>query len=407
MVIRRALLAVLAMSTLLVSSACGDVALPVFGYAEGPRAGGGLVVEGAQEQRDPAVAIDGQDIVLVWSEPGIAARDGNVRVARVRPGDEVVTGKSVLDRSVYDLQLWRRPTDWLMAWQQGARTSMLSLTVELEALDVQTIRTGNSSSDFRAVRDGDAMLGVWTTSLDNDFDVWAGVLGDDNLLRSGSERTLTPGPMHEHAPALAQVGTSPLVVWLRFVGANYDYDIAGRWLIADEPSFSLELERSQRNLATVGGQAVALVVWWDVLTGWLVGTRARPDGSLVDRMPVPLWPGRSSRAALAAVPGGFVIVGHGLRDGVPTLRLLHLDEAAPIEPERAVWLAGGQVGDSDDRPAIALDAEGRGMVAFTFGVPTSTVVRARRIALGALGGACRAARDCLTSRCVSGQCAEE
>jgi hypothetical protein len=388
--------------------ACGDVGLTVFEPAEGPRPGGGVVVEGAVHQGSPALALDGDDTILVWAEPTPTGRDAHVRAARVRPSDEVVRGKSVLDRSVYDLRLWARPADWLLSWQEGSRASLLSLTRELDAFDRQSVPSGSSSSDLRAVRDGDAMYAVWTANVDNDYDVWGGRVGDDNVVRADTAGTLTPGRTYEYAPAIAQVGGRNLVVWLRFgTRVNYNYDIAGRWLTEGEPSFYLELDRNQSNLVAVGGQAVALVLWWDALTGGLVATRARPDGSMVDRAPVPLWPTATPRAAAVAVPGGFVIVGHGLRDGVPTLRLLHLDEAARIEPERAVWLAGGQVGDSDDRPALALDTEGRGMVAFTYAVPTSTVVRARRIALGALGEACRAARDCLTSRCVSGQCAEE
>ena len=164
--------------------ACGDVGLTVFEPAEGPRPGGGVVVEGAVHQGSPALALDGDDTILVWAEPTPTGRDAHVRAARVRPSDEVVRGKSVLDRSVYDLRLWARPADWLLSWQEGSRASLLSLTRELDAFDRQSVPSGSSSSDLRAVRDGDAMYAVWTANVDNDYDVWGGRVGDDNVVRA-------------------------------------------------------------------------------------------------------------------------------------------------------------------------------------------------------------------------------
>lgn len=385
-------------------SGCGELGVTVFEPTPGPRPGGGVVALGGMEQRHPALAVMGPDYLLSWSEPEPSPV---VRAARVRPADEEVRGEEISDRAVSDVHLWPRATDWLLTAQGGSRVMLLSVTSDLEGFDQRAVGSANSSADLRAVPEGDALYGVWTANLDNDYDVWGGLIDPDNTVRAGSDATLTPGRNYEYAPEVARVGDTKLLVWLKFSSmVNYNYDINGRWLDATGASFVLPAEGDQREIVSAGGRTVALIVWWDSLSGGLVATRARPDGTLVERRPVNLWPSAGRRAAIAAIDGGFLIVGPGLKDGVPNLRLLMVDEASKIEPERAVWLAGGELGTNLDRPAVAVRSDGTGLISFAQGTATSTVILSRRFALRPLASACRAARECLSSRCVSGLCSE-
>lgn len=404
----RALLGARARSVLsaaaLLLSGCGELGVTVFEPLPGPRPGGGVTALGAMEQRYPALAVMGPDYLLTWSEPEPAPA---VRAARVRPADEEVQGEMIAERSVSDVHLWPRASDWLLSAQGGSRVMLLSVTSDLEGFDERAVHSANSSADLRTVPEGDALYGVWTANVDNDYDVWGGLIDPDNTLRAGTDATLTPGRNYEYAPEVARVGGSKLLIWLKFSSmVNYNYDINGRWLDATGASFVLPAEGDQRDIVSAGGSAVALIVWWDSVSQGLVATRARPDGTLVERRPVSLWPSAGRRAAIAVIEGGFLIVGPGLRDGVPTLRLLIVDESSRIEPERAVWLAGGELGTNLDRPAVAVRSDGTGLISFAQGTATSTVIHSRRFALRPLASACRAARECLSSRCVSGLCSE-
>ncbi|MFO0724524.1 MAG: hypothetical protein U1E65_12115 [Myxococcota bacterium] len=389
---------------LLLLFACGDRGVSVFVPADGPRPGGGVSVMGGLEQRSPALSWMGDGALLAWSERGLTP---TLNVARIGPEDTVVSGMVIQEGEVSDVHLWPRPgADWLLSLQQTSRVGLWSITTDLEGFDHRGIGSANSSAGMRAIRFGGATYAAWTGNANNDYDVWGGFIDDDNRVRAGTDGSLTPGNNYEYAPALAQVGDQRLLVWERFSSmVNYNYDVTGRWLDGSMAGFELPAVGNQDAIVAVGGESVALIVWHDTESG-LVATRARPDGTLVERAPVKLWPSRGARAAVAAVPGGFLIAGPGLRDGVTALRLLMVDETSRIEPDRAVWLAEGELGNTDDGPALIVGSDGRGLIAFAHGTGTSTAIDCRRIALRPPPMSCRRAAECLTSRCVSGQCAE-
>lgn len=150
-----------------------------------------VVSAGPGQERDPAVASDGHDFLVTWTDAGIQSSD--VLAARVSGAGEVLDGDGVALASVPSTQ-----TDSAVAW------------------------------------DGDHYLVAWSDFRNGEHADVLGARVSAAGTIDGPELTIAAGPEHDMRPSLTRSGTGAYVVWHEEpterpeVGASPPWSVFGR-----------------------------------------------------------------------------------------------------------------------------------------------------------------------------------
>jgi hypothetical protein len=290
------------------------------------------IARALNSQQNPAVAFDGTNYFVVWSD-GRRGSGVDIYGARVSPAGSVLdaTGRVVANSSVFTLVMDTPAiafdgTNYLVVWEErlgfstasnlmGTRVSPAG--VQVGSAFIVSNATGNQSAPALAF-DGTNYLAVWQddrTSGQND--IYAARVSPAGNVLDVSGIAVGSTPESQLNPTVAFNGLSYLVVWEDYRNLATSADLYGARLTpagtVQDPSglpiVRTAANQSQPSLARVGSQY--LLAWHDLRADNLDVYAARVDGagSSLDGtgVPVKVAPGNQSSVAVAANGTGSLV----------------------------------------------------------------------------------------------------
>ncbi|MEO0050208.1 MAG: hypothetical protein ABIK42_03615, partial [candidate division WOR-3 bacterium] len=333
-------------------------------------------------QFNPAIAFDGLNYLVVWND----GRNGSYYVtdiygARVTPAGEVLDSAGIVIAVAEDNQ--RDPaiafdgTNFLIVWGDGRNNVQYydiygaRVTPAGEVLDSGGIRISNAERDeFKpaVVFDGMNYFVVWSDCRNGSYyDIYGCRVSPSGEVLEPSGIAISRAPNDQFSPAVAFDGNNIFVMW-EDGRSNNDYpDIYGcrvtrKGIVLDTWGIAVSIapERQESPAITFGGMN-CLVVWSDKRSGVfeydIFGTMVTKEGLIVNPTGIPM--------ATAAHPQATPVVGF---DGVNYL-VIWADErkgnsdiyGARVTPQGVVldpegFSISAAVEDQRD-PAVAFDGE--------------------------------------------------
>lgn len=354
------------------------------------------VVENAQT--DPAVATDGTNYLVVWSDPrdGVETEVFGARVSRTG----AVLDPSGLDLGVGTLSDESRPavawsgSRYLVVWEgydAGAGTSSIGgVPVTADGTVLEPLLIAGAQGDAVAPRvaaAGGTFLVVWQDLRSGaDYDIFgARVSGAGTLLDPGG-LPLSTAIGDQVEPAVAG-GASFLVAWSDARTGSADIRAArvarsgalldgpastGGFVISDAPS------EQARPALSFGGSSY-FVAWEDGRggTGDIYGTRVSGSGVVASPggRPISEADGDQTRPAIAFHGGGFLVAWEDRRaGGVAELFAARLTTQGALQDPDGFLVASGDT--AAQAPAVAA-LPGQVLCAYHRFVPSFATVRVR------------------------------
>lgn len=278
------------------------------------------------DQVDPAVAWNGREYLVVWSD----ARDSKRHIygARVTPGGEVIEKQGILLSGTTGTQTYPRVASdgsgWLVVWQDIRSTSpdIYGCKVSAEAVPSKTygISTRQDNEETPDVTwNGSYFLVVWRDYrgiATVDTDIYGcrvaknGIRLAGDIIISCNSTGLAGTPGTQRSPRVCAMGTSYVVVWEDCRnGANsdvYGARIASNGAVVDKGGLLISAAEGDQELPSVSyGGSRLLAVWRNRSNRAITGARIETNGTVLD-------PGGISISAAMAGSHGATVVG---RDG--------------------------------------------------------------------------------------------
>jgi hypothetical protein len=269
----------------------------------------GIAISTAEaNQTWPAVASDGTDVLVTWTEDGLPDRE-DLRFARVDAAGVV------LDPSGVALRAGGGPgdvafdgTDYLVASARGARVSPAGQVLDPDGIQIAT--AGNAQRQVDMASDGQNTFAVWHDDRFADGGlsygpyaggrIYGGRLGPDGEILDGTGIAISTGPevpdttiLEHRNPAVAFDGTDYLVVWTDEAGDGSRIG-AARVSTAGQVLDRFEVASSEfyglQNPAVSFGGGVFLVAWEQVrgMDTTIRGARVSPAGTVLDPVTFPI-----------------------------------------------------------------------------------------------------------------------
>ena len=307
-----------------------------------------VVSAATSAQTAPAVAFDGTNFLVVWSD----GRDGSIWGARVAPSGQVLgTVAFPIARgpgSHLDPAVAFDGHTFLVVWEarDGGDADIGSVRVSTSGSVLGPVRLLASSAgdevDPAVASDGVAWLVVWSTPQHPEI-VGARV---DATGRRGPQLTICDQG-HPQAPAVASGPTGSLVVWqdTRMVGHGdvFGARVSTGGAVLDPDGIAIATGGNSRFEPVVArGSSDFLVAWTEVVGVFhtvVTGTRVRPSGVVRD-------------------PGGVPYVSTIMTQAHPTISF-----------DGTSWLVGFESGPNDGHDISAVRVGGSGR-------PVGSVARA-------------------------------
>lgn len=273
-------------------------------------------------QSGPAIAFDGTNYLVTWTDTPTVTGDGDIHGARVtpsgavldKPGFAVATVKGGQGRQSMAFD----GTNYLVAWQDGRIFGNYDVYAARVAKDGSVVDTtpfsiAEGAADQRApgvAFDGTDFLVSWeSVPKGAPWDVEAARVGTDGKVADMPAIPLASWPGSQGNPAVGFGGGSFLVTWASTPDASlaFFFDIygarvspAGALLDTTAPLVS-NAANQERHPAAANGAGSTLVVWQDLRApSWdIYGIRLGPSGAPID--PAPLVVAGGPQAEVAPV----------------------------------------------------------------------------------------------------------
>ncbi|WP_224241656.1 Ig-like domain-containing protein [Hyalangium gracile] len=275
-------------------------------------------------QQAPAVAFDGTNYLVVWSD-GRRGSGNDIYGARVSPAGSVLepSGLPLATSTVFTLQM-RAPAvafdgmNYLVVWEE--KTGFNGLT-NLNGLRVSpagtplgspllvSSATGNQLAPALAF-DGTNFLAVWQDERAGQGDIYGARISSAGTLLDSTGIAISTTPQLQANPTVEFNGTSYLVVWEDYRNASTGTDLFGARVAlngtvldsAGLPLFALASNQTQPALTRQGTQY--LLAWQDLRSGSndVYAARLNSAGVVQDAAGLPLMvaPGEQSTVAVAS-----------------------------------------------------------------------------------------------------------
>ena len=318
---------------------------------DGPPATGGIILStGPSEQRVPAVAFDGTNYFVVWSDFRSGAVDPDLEVfavpdlfgARVSPTGSILDPRGIviatgitsamdtihgpLDRA----RLGFDGTNYLVVWTTyNGGTAGARVTTAGEVLDPVPIQIGDGGFFPDVAFNGTNYLVVWLQT-DSPFFIRGARVSTAGDVLDPFEIDIGVGGINIFGPGptVASDGSNFLVVWNRRISSsNYDIfgaRVTGGGSLLDGPpddtgGIPISTAPNSQNSPKVAFDGTRyLVAWGDTRVDFasdLYGARVSTNGSLLDGPPdtggIPISTTEGGAQGIAA-NGPFLVVGSGL-----------------------------------------------------------------------------------------------
>ncbi|MCO5169720.1 MAG: hypothetical protein M9894_25560 [Planctomycetes bacterium] len=341
---------------------------------------------GGQPDR-AALAFDGTNFLVVWDEdrnvnspPPSSLRD--TFAARVSQSMTVLDPLGVLLSTVVtnaqtDAAVAHDGTDYLIVWSDtrgpsktivGVRVSRTGAVRDPSGLVLGSLGALSDQARPAAAWNGSRYLVVWEgyASGSASFDVEGALVAPDG---TGAGVTISDGPGDQVAPRVAFGGGSFLVVWQDLRGgATYDVfgaRVSGAGAVLDPAGIAISAASGDQVEPVVAyGSSSFLVAWSDSRAGSadIFAARVSKNGGLLDGpassggIVVSGAPGNQSRPAIAFNGSGYFVVWEDRRAGAGDIY------GTPVNTNGAVGAPTGRrisgaAGDQT-RPAIAYHGKG-------------------------------------------------
>jgi len=248
-------------------------------------------------QTAPAVGFDGLNYLVVWEELRGSSRD--IYGIQVAPSCSVLTPKPIVISAAPGDQLSPAlafdGTNYFVVWSEnrgdswdicGTRVTQAGDVVDAEAIAVST-ETGDQSSPTVAF-DGTSYLVVWSDRRRGTLDIYGARVQPSGVVADPEGIPISVATSHPDFPAIASGATGCFVVWQDFRNGTYDIygarvDSSGVVLDPDGIAISCDVEVQQfPDLAFDGTNY--LVVWSDKRGGDrdIYGARVESSGAVLD-----------------------------------------------------------------------------------------------------------------------------
>ncbi|MBN1208055.1 MAG: tandem-95 repeat protein, partial [Myxococcaceae bacterium] len=285
------------------------------------------IARALNSQQNPAVAFDGTNYFVVWSD-GRRGSGVDLYGARVSPAGSVLdpTGRVVANSTVFTLMMDFPAiafdgTNYLIIWEErlgfSAASNLMGTRVSPTGAPVGSAfvvsnATGNQGAPALAF-DGTNYLAVWQDDRSSgQNDIYASRISPAGTVLDVSGIVVSSTPQTQINPTVAFNGTSYLVVWEDYRNLATSADLYGARLtpsgsVLDAsglPLIQAAANQSQPSLARVGTQY--LLAWHDLRADNQDVYAARVDeaGSVLDGSGVPVKVAPGNQYAVAVATNG-------------------------------------------------------------------------------------------------------
>ena len=349
---------------------------------------GFVVAAGPSPQRNPTMAFDGTNYLVVWEDDRNV--DTDIYGARVTPGGTVLdpTGFRVSTSSFSEQRAPAVAFDganYLVVWEDdrdgtantqifGARVTPSGTVVDAVSSGLAISRAAGAQSSPAVAFDGTNYLVAWTDSrTGSTLDIYGTRVTPGGTVLDGEFTgfAVSTAPSHQSFPAVAFDGTRYLVVWkdLRNGASNSDIygtrvSVAGTVLDGVTTGFAVSTAPSHQSFPAVAFDGTRyLVVWKDLRNGAtnsdIYGTRVGTTGAVLDGTTTGLAisdePKNQSEPAVAA--NGPFLVGWRDRRG-PTFDVFAArvnGGNGAVQDPTGIAIAGGP---TDEQAPVVVRASG-------------------------------------------------
>ncbi|RKG88411.1 cadherin-like domain-containing protein [Corallococcus terminator] len=337
-------------------TATGDVLDPSgLAIAWASEAGGGL---------DPAVASNGTDYLVVWSNH----REANSRVfgTRVTSAGEVLhpSGLRLSPEGgpyTYAPRLASNGTDYLVTFLQFLEEDFDFVLVGLrvsgqgEALDASELiiaqTPGTSPREPEVASNGKDYLVVWEDGRNSDADIYGSRVTSTGAVLEPAGIPISTARYDQKTPAVASNGTDYLVTWAGFSGRNIPHiqgaRLTGTGTVLDPVGFVIATDRYQQFPSVTSLGSEYLVMWQDSVVN-------SPDSNI--------YGARVTGAGIVREPQGLPIATSTDKEGTPSVvfpgtgrtALVAYDHEDTSAPYWAHRTRGRLVTFNDNQPPTAV-----------------------------------------------------
>jgi hypothetical protein len=287
----------------------------------------------ANDQYNPAVAFDGTNYFVVWSDTRLD--DKAIYGARVAPSGalldplcvQVSTGATFAEHPAVAFD----GVNYLVVWEDyrygildiyGARVSRMGTLLDPTGI-ILTATTDMANSPAVAF-DGANYFVVWAQGpLMSPWDIWGSRVSPAGAVLDPSGIAVSTATGEQDKPALTFDGTNYLVVWEDHRAGTdvYGARVTQAGVLLDTGGIAISAAtNNQYNPAVAFDGTNYMAVWEDNRSGtnWdIYGARVRPDGSVVDSagIAVSTAPNSQQLPAVAFDGSGYVILWQDARSG--------------------------------------------------------------------------------------------
>jgi len=317
-------------------STCDIMAARISGQGE-PLDSGGIVVSAARyNQTSPALASDGEDYLVTWSDFR-SGSESDIYGARATTAGDVLDPQgipiSTAARNQGPSAVASDGSEYLVVWQDfrvgswdvyGARVSLDGVVEDTSGIPISVARRYQENPAISFV-DTDYLV-VWQDLRADNFDIYGARVSPDGTVRDTAGIPISTAIHDQVHPAIAFDGTNSLVAWL-----DHRNDVSWQIFCARVTPEGVTLDTSGIPIPVLAGEQVHpavsfdgtsfLIVWQDSCdTSWDIrGARVSAGGVVMDTFSVATGAGNRSYPALAHGTGSQVLLAYqgwaGIVDG--------------------------------------------------------------------------------------------
>ncbi|MCX6842733.1 MAG: hypothetical protein NTX53_10670, partial [candidate division WOR-3 bacterium] len=264
---------------------------------------GGIVIsEAADDQSSPAIAFDGTDFLVVWTDERSGSSD--VYGARVTPQGAVLDSSGIaispMAGNQYFPSLVFVGTNFLVVWSDGRAGNSdiygARVTPQGAVLDPDGFVISQAAYEQRSPAlgfDGANFLVVWEDSRStgpDESDIYGARVTPQGTVLDPDGFVISDDTNYQHSPALGFDGANFLVAWEDSRG-GYDWAIYGarvtpQGTVLDPDGFVISEEAYFQQSPALGFDGANFLVAWEDARGgvdWDVyGARITPQGVVLD-----------------------------------------------------------------------------------------------------------------------------
>jgi hypothetical protein len=275
-----------------------------------------LISSSAQDQRNPAVASDGTNYLVVWEE----ARSGGfspdiygmlIDASGEQLNEDAIAISTSTGNQAYPAVAFDNDSIYLVVWQDdrsgsgndiyGTRVSTSGNVLDPPGI---AISTATGRQNFPSIAfDGTNFLVVWADerggSVSTD-DIYGTLVEPDGSVLSPSGNVIADDPNWQDNPSVAFDGTNYLVVWGNYATGSFNADIYGvrvnqSGYPVDASSFAIMVDDYGQWFPVVDFDGTNYLVVWDDRrngngTPDIYGTIVTPHANVLNASGLPIIP---------------------------------------------------------------------------------------------------------------------